>query len=187
MEAASASPILHPPCLQENGSVEGNPFYCLCCLRTMCFCKALCAQTAAEQIWLWIWHWKKHGKNMVSFCKFKSVLIYIRIAKPFVLPLQIFATITNKITFSQNCSENRRLWASLADPGVAYSSRKTYGFPYVNWKVYWFTHRIAKPLYLPLQFFLCIKQYTFSKNSNETRRIWGILAAPDFANSGKKT
>ena len=30
------------------------------------------------------------------------------------------------------------------------------------------------------------KQYTFSKNSNETRRIWGRLAAPDFANSGKK-
>ena len=21
----------------ENGSVEGNPFYCLCCIRTMCF------------------------------------------------------------------------------------------------------------------------------------------------------
>ena len=50
MEAASASPNLHPPCLQEIGSVEGNPFYCLCSLRTMCFCKALCAPTAAEQI-----------------------------------------------------------------------------------------------------------------------------------------
>ena len=36
--------------LQEIGSVEGNPFYCLCSLRTMCFCKALCAQTAAEQM-----------------------------------------------------------------------------------------------------------------------------------------
>ena len=31
-----------------------------------------------------------------------------------------------------------------------------------------------------------IKQYTFSKNSNETRRIWGYLAAPVVANSGKK-
>ena len=40
---SSASPNLHPPCLQEIGSVEGNPFYCLCSLRTMCFCKALCA------------------------------------------------------------------------------------------------------------------------------------------------
>ena len=29
------------------------------------------------------------------------------------------------------------------------------------------------------------KQYTFSTNSNETRRIWGILAAPVVANSGK--
>ena len=35
-------------------------------------------------------------------------------------------------------------------------------------------------------FFHYEKQYTFSKNSNETRRIWGLLAAPDFANSGKK-
>ena len=35
---------------QEIGSVEGNPFYCLCSLRKMCFCKALCAPTAAEQI-----------------------------------------------------------------------------------------------------------------------------------------
>ena len=26
-----------------------------------------------------------------------------------------------------------------------------------------------------------------SQNSNETRRIWGVLAAPDFANSGKQT
>ena len=30
------------------------------------------------------------------------------------------------------------------------------------------------------------KQYTFSNNSNETRRFWGRLAAPDFANGGKK-
>ena len=36
-------------------------------------------------------------------------------------------------------------------------------------------------------FFHYEKQYTFSKNSNETRRNWGRLAAPDFANSGKKT
>ena len=32
----------------------------------------------------------------------------------------------------------------------------------------------------------CIKQYTFSKNSNETRRICAGLAAPVVANSGKK-
>ena len=36
------------------------------------------------------------------------------------------------------------------------------------------------------KFFHYEKQYTFSKNSNETRRIWGRLAAPDFANSGIK-
>ena len=42
------------------------------------------------------------------------------------------------------------------------------------------------PLFYRCNFFHYEKQYTFSKNSNETRRIWGTLAAPDFANSGKK-
>ena len=41
------------------------------------------------------------------------------------------------------------------------------------------------PLFYRCKFFYYEKQYTFSKNSNETRRIWGRLAAPDFANSGK--
>ena len=48
--------------------------------------------------------------------------------------------------------------------------------------MYW----IAKPFVLPLQLFFITKNNTlFQKNSNETRRIWGRLAAPDFANSGK--
>ena len=34
-------------------------------------------------------------------------------------------------------------------------------------------------------FFHYEQQYTFSNNSNETRRNCGALAAPDFANSGK--
>ncbi len=50
------------------------------------------------------------------------MLIYTRIAKPFILPLQIFATITLKITSSQNCSENRRYWGDLA-PVVANSGK----------------------------------------------------------------
>ena len=42
-------------------------------------------------------------------------------------------------------------------------------------------------LYFTVAFFFHYeKQYTFSNNSNETRRNWGTLAAPDFANSGKK-
>ena len=47
-------------------------------------------------------------KNKVFLCEFKSVLIYTWIAKPFILPLQFFAKITFNITFSQNCSENRK-------------------------------------------------------------------------------
>ena len=54
------------------------------------------------------------------------------IAKPFVLPLQIFATITNKITFSQNCSENRRFSARLAAPVAANSGKKTCAFSYCS-------------------------------------------------------
>ena len=45
-------------------------------------------------------------------------------AKPFVLPLQIFATITNNTTFSQNSNENTRNWGYLAAPVAAYSGRK---------------------------------------------------------------
>ena len=44
--------------------------------------------------------------------------------KPFVLPLQIFATITLKITFSQNSNETRRIWGHLAAPVVANSGKK---------------------------------------------------------------
>ena len=36
-------------------------------------------------------------------------------------------------------------------------------------------------------FFQYEKHYYFSKNCSENARIRGILAAPDFANSGKKT
>ena len=46
-------------------------------------------------------------KHVVSLCKFKSVLIYTRIAKPFVLPLQIFATITFNTTFAKKLEGKR--------------------------------------------------------------------------------
>ena len=82
--------------------------------------------------YLWHLYLTIHFSRYVQFItwnmygpKFKSVLIYIRIAKPFVLPLQIFATITNKITFSQNSNETRRTWGRLPAPVVAYSGRKT--------------------------------------------------------------
>ena len=50
-------------------------------------------------------------------------------------------------------------------------------------KKYW----IAKPFILPLHFVLNTKNVTLlnKKNSNETRRNCGHLAAPEFANSGK--
>ena len=51
-----------------------------------------------------------------------------------------------------------------------------------SWKMYW----IAKSFILPLHFVPPSNiLYFFNNNSNETRRNWGTLAAPDFANSGK--
>ena len=114
-------------------------------------------------------------------------MIYIRIAKPFVLPLQIFATITNKITFSQNCSESRRIWGILSAPVVANSGKKTV-VSLCKFESVLIYIRIAKPFVLPLQIFATItNKITFSQNSSETRRIWALLAAPVAANSGRKT
>ena len=64
--------------------------------------------------------------------KFKSVLIYIRIAKPFVLPLQMFAFTKIKITF---CKTRTKLAASVADWRLLTSpivEKKHVHFPTVN-------------------------------------------------------
>ena len=56
-------------------------------------------------------------KHVVSLCKFKSVLIYTWIAKPFVLPLQIFGTrdfYNKKMTF---VVKPERKFPHLRDPG----------------------------------------------------------------------
>ena len=49
------------------------------------------------------------------------MLIYKRIAKPFILPLQIFASITNNTSFSQNSRNNAATqahWRLLTSPIV---------------------------------------------------------------------
>ena len=58
----------------------------------------------------------------------KSVLIYVRIAKPCILPLQMFASITFNTTCSQNSRNNRRNLAVLAAPVVAYSEKSIKAF-----------------------------------------------------------
>ena len=57
----------------------------------------------------------------------------MRIAKPFILPLQIFVTITNNTFFSQNSRNNKGIWGTLAAPVVAYSEKKNIRISYVNW------------------------------------------------------
>ena len=51
------------------------------------------------------------------------LLIYTWIAKPLILPLQMFVSITNNTTCSQNSRNNRRTWGILAAPVVACSER----------------------------------------------------------------
>ena len=76
----------------------------------------------------------------------------MRIAKSFILPLQIFATNTNNTTFSQNSRNNRRIWGTLAAPVVAYSEKKNIRMSYVNSKVCWFTWGSPNPLFYRCKF-----------------------------------
>jgi len=109
------------------------------------------------------------------------------VKKPFVLPLQIFATITNNTTFSQNSRNNKGIWRTLAAPVVANSGKK-HVVSLCKFKSVLIYTRIAKPFILPLQIFATItNNTTFSQNSRNNKGIWRTLAAPVVANSGKKT
>ena len=74
---------------------------------------------------IYIWHLSLTFISDISiwhlYLTFKSVLIYKRIAKPFILPLQIFASITNNTSFSQNSRNNAAShpqWQLLTSPIV---------------------------------------------------------------------
>ena len=126
-------------------------------------------------------------KNMcISLCKFKSVLIYTWIAKPFILPLQIFLN-TKNVTFLKKTrtklaateGDSRLRNSPIVENKTVVSLCKLKSVLIYTW--------IAKPFILPLQIFATItNKITFSQNSNETRRIRATLSAPDFANSGKQ-
>ena len=103
---------------------------------------------------------------------FESVLIYTRIAKPFSLLLQIFATITFNTTFSKNCSENEGIWGRLLAPVAANSEKKHVHFPYVNSKVYWFTQGSPNLLFYRCIFSPLLKQkLLFAKLQRESPQL----------------
>ena len=79
---------------------------------------------ASEQNWRLPSSPMVRKKHKDFLCKFKSVLIYTRIAKPFILPLQFVVSITNNTTCSQNSNENSGFRRILAAPVVAYSGKK---------------------------------------------------------------
>ena len=135
---------------------------------------------------------------------FKTVVKMVLDRQTLIFTVAIFFQYENEDCFSKNSNETRRIWAILAAPVAANSGKKICAFSYCSrgqsWKMYWIHisrlfwkqswkwYWIAKPFVLPLQIFATItNKITFSQNSNETRRIWAILAAPVVANSGKKT
>ena len=56
-------------------------------------------------------------KHAISLCEFKSVLIYTWIAKPFILPLQIFGIMKMKNNKWPYTIKAQRKSAQLRDPG----------------------------------------------------------------------
>ena len=96
-------------------------------------------------------------KHVVSLCKFKSVLIYTRIAKPFILPLQIVA-FTKIIYFDL-----------YPHHGVKFKSVLIY-------------IRIAKPFVLPLQMFAFTKiKIAFCKTAARiaaSEPTWRLPSSP---------
>ena len=83
-------------------------------------------------------HWRLPSSPIVRpkhkdlLCKLKSVLIYTRIAKPFILPLQMFAFTKMKITF---CKTAARMADTAPDwrlPSSPIVEKKHVHFPYVN-------------------------------------------------------
>ena len=105
----------------------------------------------------------KNVLNTYFTTVFKTVVKMYWIAKPFILPLQIFPSITNKITFSQNSNETRRNWGILPAPEFANSGKRKLWFPYVNSKVYWFTQGSPNPLFYRCNFFRSFKTVHFFK------------------------
>ena len=122
-------------------------------------------------------HWRLPSSPIVRkkhrdfLCKFKSVLSYMRIAKPFVLPLHFFVTITNNTTCSQNSRNNRRIRRRLPAPEFANSGKQTV-VSLCKFKSVLIYTWIAKPFILPLQMFASItKNTTCSQDSRNNRRI----------------
>ena len=127
--------------------------------------------------------WKMHWIHISRLFSEQSWKMYW-IAKLFVLPLH-FVFITKNNTLVQKTrtklAATDQYWRLSSTPIV-----KKYVVSLCKFKSVFMYTWIAKPFILPLQFFLNTKNVTFlKKNSNETRRIRGILAAPEFANSGK--
>ena len=98
-----------------------------------------------------------------------------------------FVHYEKQYTFSKNSNETRRICGALAAPDFANSGKRHVHFHYVNSDSREKCIGSPNPLFYHCKLLFDETQYTFSKNSNETRRICGALAAPDFANSGQKT
>ena len=100
---------------------------------------------------------KKHRDFL---CKFKSVLIFMRIAKPFILPLQMFASITILLVHKTReiIAATEGHWRLPSSPIV----RKKHKDFLCKFKSVLIYRRIAKPFISPLQMFGSTKWRTKS-------------------------
>ena len=119
----------------------------------------------------------------VSLCKFKSGLIYARIAKPLILPLLFFALYKTMHFFKKitrtKLAASEATWRLPSSPIV----KENVGVSSCKFKSGLIYTRIAKPYILPwLCFSPCIKQYTFSKKTRTkfagSEATWRLPSSP---------
>ena len=120
-------------------------------------------------------------KHVVFPCELKSVLIYTWIAKPFILPLQMFALSKIKITFSKTRTKLAAYEGHWRLPSSPIVRKKHVVFLCKLKSVLIYTW-IAKPFILPLQMFaLSNIKITFSKTRMKLaayERHWRLPSSP---------
>ena len=103
--------------------------------------------------------WKMYWIHISRLFSKQSWKMYW-IAKPLYLPLQIFWEVKMKTLFQKTAARttaSEQYWRLLTSPIV---EKKHVHFPYVNSKVYWFTHGSPNPLFYRCKFSAILKWRT---------------------------
>ena len=122
-------------------------------------------------------HWRIPSSPIVEAKHYENTQWTHRVDKNQGKKIASIKSLLEKWLWWESSMNLRRIWGTLADPVVANSGSKTlrkYTVDSLSRQKTWnkFKHHQ--------------KQYSCSKNSRNNRRIWGTLADPVVANSGKK-